>query len=212
MIENENPVLEALTKPATTATPDPGAAASPGGDAVSAAIAGASAKAVSEHNATANEPKRGRGRPRKIPVAGLDSQPGQVLLGEARPKNSPGLDPAFDDATAETLVEAVLEGLNDIAGSLQKSAAKRFYAMDPDGGDSMAASAEKSARMSEKTYENAKASGKVLVKKYLAAQMAYAPEISFGLAIGLWAIGNVRSYKAMESEYRAKIKRQNGQA
>jgi len=155
------------------------------------------------------------GKPAGSPSRKLSPSPlgnGQAdasVEGEAPPvplELVPEGQPAFDEKTAQQVVEIAVGLLNDAASAIVRAIAKKET-----GDEALADEAAESVRMDDKIATTVKAGGVACCKKY-SVNLAYAPEFMLFGGLVVWAGGvvgpSVKALRAKGAELRAEAEKE----
>ena len=166
-----------------------------------------SATTVAEFGAQAPKRLRGQRGPdkhprrkngRKLPVADLGESPGASPLAENSTLRHedifPYQPPAFDAVFAETLVNGVMEMLNEGASALLSGVALKEI-----GDSALAKEIGEKARMTEATAKAVKLGALETLKKY-SVDLSYGPEVMLFGGLIIWGGGNMILLKRIKQQ------------
>lgn len=148
-------------------------------------LSGVGRQALEQH--FTEQPRRGPGRPRKIPLAGVGngagktpgSVPGAVNPSTGQPVNQP----AFDEEMVKAVVAGLIGCANDMAEGMMRS-----YAFTHSKNNSFAEQAGKMARMGDKTENLVRVGAMGCWKKY-GLNFQYVEETALLGGVALWLGG-----------------------
>jgi hypothetical protein len=148
-------------------------------------LSGVGRQALEQH--FTETPRRGPGRPRKIPLAGVGNgagkTPGQAPGAVSNSTGQPTGQPAFDEETVKAVVSGLIGCANDMAEGMMRS-----YAFTHSKNNSFAEQAGKMARMGEKTENLVRVGAMGCWKKY-GLNFQYVEETALIGGVALWLGG-----------------------